>query len=79
MNNFYSMITFDKKTLEQWHSDGIDSVSIYFSQSGCAGTKIKVETEQSPLCDYCIVENGLNIYVKKQELKDIEGGKITHV
>lgn len=71
------MITFDKKTLAQWHQDWVKELSVYFYKSGCAGTKIRVETTRISDCNKEIPQDELTIYVKDSEIELIDWGRIT--
>jgi Fe-S cluster assembly iron-binding protein IscA len=78
-NNSTIMIHFDKKTLEQWKKDGTQNISIFFYESGCAGTKIKVELEKIPSCNQEIIQGFLCISLKSNEFHLIDEWRITQV
>lgn len=73
------MIHFDKTTRETWKKENVDNISIFFYESGCAGTKIQVEKGKNPLCEEKITQENLIIYVKKNELSALENGRITRI
>lgn len=73
------MIHFDKKTLEAWKNENIDTISLYFYESGCAGTKIGVETKKLPDCEIQVIQDAFHIYMRKSEVSLIENGHITQV
>ncbi|MBP9812483.1 hypothetical protein KBC86_03810 [Candidatus Gracilibacteria bacterium] len=73
------MIHFDKKTLDQWKNDGIKNISLFFYESGCAGTKIQVETKKNPECDTEIIQDSLCFFVRRSEFELIDEGHITQV
>lgn len=73
------MIHFDKKTLEHWKKEGIQTVSLYFYESGCAGTKIGVETKKIADCETEVIQDALLIHMRKSEASLIENGRITQV
>jgi hypothetical protein len=62
------MIHFDKKTLEHWEKEGVQNISLFFYESGCAGTKIGVETQKLADCESEIKQDSLHIYMRRNEV-----------
>ena len=62
------MIHFDKKTLEHWEKEGVQTISLFFYESGCAGTKIGVETQKLADCESEIKQDSLHIYMRRNEV-----------
>ncbi|GAB0175032.1 MAG: hypothetical protein HHAS10_09110 [Candidatus Altimarinota bacterium] len=71
------MIYFDKLSLETWKKEGVNSLSVFFYKSGCAGTKIQVERGKNSLCNKEIVQDDITLYIKDDESALLENARIT--
>ncbi len=70
----------DKKSIQSFEERNINSIFIFFIQSGCAGTKVSVETEfdTTGLMSSPLNEN-ITAFYKKEEQETLEQGNITFV
>lgn len=68
----------DKNSIQSFLEQGVHEISISFIQSGCAGTKVSVETEfdRTGLVSAPITENLVAFY-KPEEREVLETGRIT--
>lgn len=56
------MIQFDKKTIEQWKNDNVESISIKVFSSGCAWKLINIDINTMQAW-YVLIENNAHIRV----------------